>query len=376
MSCLSPRAAYIHVPFCVHRCGYCNFALIADRRDLVGTYLEALATELSWLDEPREVDTLYFGGGTPTYLSPAQLSVLCESVIRWHPLAESYEWTVEANPGDLDEARIQLLSDYGVNRLSLGVQSFRAAKLKLLERDHDRKDIRRAIDLARSKGMDVSIDLIFASPGETLAQWEQDLDEAIALAPEHISTYGLTFEQGTTFWNRLEKNELTRVAEEWERDMYLAAIDRLIEVGFEHYEISNFAKPDRRSRHNQVYWSGDGYYAAGPGSARYIDGVRETNHRSTTTYLKRVLEGQSPVAEREQLDAEQRAREQLIFGLRRIEGIDRTTFQTRTGYEVDSLVGENLAEFVAAGLLADEGGTIRLTREGLLVSDSLWPELL
>ena len=371
-----PRSAYIHVPFCVHHCGYCNFAVVAGREDLVEPYLEALDAELAWLEQPYEVDTLYFGGGTPTFLAPGQLRQLCELVLKWHPLAADYEWTVEANPGDLDSERIEVLADLGVNRLSLGVQSFRDEKLILLERDHDRAAILRAVELVRKAGMCVSLDLIFAAPGETLEQWLADLEAAIALNPAHISTYGLTFEQGTTFWNRLQKNELATVPEELERGMYLAAIDRLVAAGFSHYEISNFAQPGQSSRHNEVYWSGDGYFAVGPGAARYVDGVRETNHRSTATYLKRVLQGDSPVAEREQLDQEQRARERLIFGLRRMSGVDRQDFCDRTGLEIDDLAGEKIAQFVELGLLQDRGGRICLTREGLLVSDSLWPALL
>ena len=372
----APRSAYIHVPFCVHRCGYCNFAVVAGREDLVEPYLEALQLELALLGRPQEVDTLYLGGGTPTFLAPAQLARLCELVLQWHPLATGYEWTVEANPGDLDQERLDVLASSGVTRLSLGAQSFRTDKLKILERDHEATDIRRAVELARQAGMQVSLDLIFAAPGETLEQWQDDLEQAVALRPEHISTYGLTFEQGTTFWNRLQKQELATAPEELERAMYLMAIDRLGEADFCHYEISNFARPGHRSRHNEVYWSGEGYFAAGPGAARYVDGVRETNHCSTATYLKRMLRGESPVEEREQLDNEQRARELLIFGLRRLEGVGRQDFYERTGLGLDSLAGEQLSAFVALGLLADDGEQIRLTREGLLVSDSLWPDLL
>ena len=371
-----PRSAYIHVPFCVHHCGYCNFAVVAGRDDLLESYLEALITELAWLEQPREVDTLYFGGGTPTFLPAKQLRQLCQQVLQWHPLAAGYEWTVEANPGDLDQQRIDVLAEMGVNRLSLGAQSFRDNKLKLLERDHNRDDVLQAVQRARTAGMRVSIDLIFAAPGETLEEWLVDIEDALTLQPEHLSTYGLTFEQGTTFWNRLQKNELATVPEEMERAMYIEAIDRLAAAGFLHYEISNFALPGQQSRHNEVYWSGEAYYAAGPGAARYVDGVRETNHRSTSTYLKRVLQGESPVAEREELDQEQRARERLVFGLRRLAGVDRRQFHKLTGLEIDTLAGEPIARFVELGFLEDSADRIRLTREGLLISDSLWPELL
>ena len=226
---------------------------------------------------------------------------------------------------------IDKLRGLGVTRLSLGGQSFRAEKLRLLERDHPGDDIGRASSLARDAGLHVALDLIFATPGETLDQWLADVDAAIALEPEHVSTYGLTFEHGTEFWNRQQHGELRAADEEFEREMYAAVIDRLTAAGFEHYEVSNFARPGRRSRHNQAYWSGDGYFAAGPGAARYVDGVRETNHRSTTTWLHRVLAGESPVAEREQLEPESRARELLVFSLRRIEGVSRREFAGEVG---------------------------------------------
>jgi len=383
---MPPRAAYIHVPFCRHRCGYCNFTLVAGRRDLVGNYLRAIELELSQLATPREVDTLYFGGGTPTYLAPIQLRALTAVVLRWHPLADGYEWTVEANPADVDDAMAETLAALGVTRLSLGGQSFRDAKLRLLERDHRAADVERAVALARRAGMAVALDLIFATPDESLDEWAADLEAALVLEPDHVSAYGLTFERGTAYWGRRLRGELVEVDESLQRDMYALAIDQLTAARFEHYEVSNFARRRSaddgrgdaygRSRHNQTYWSGDGYFAAGPGAARYVDGVRETNHRSTTTYIKRVLAGQSPVAEREQLNAEARAREFLVFRLRRIEGVARREFTERTGQELDPLIAAPLAKFVGLGILADDGDRIQLTREGLFVSDALWPEML
>ena len=371
-----PHSAYVHVPFCKHRCGYCNFTLVANRNDLVQPYLEALAKELGWLGERKPVQTLYLGGGTPTYLNAKQLARLCETTLAWHPLEQDYEWTVEANPADLTAERVQILAAFGVNRLSLGVQSFRADKLKLLERDHRSEDIYHAIELARQAEMDLCIDLIFGAPGETLLEWEEDLEAAIALQVDHISTYGLTFEKGTRFWSRLQRGGLMQVSEDIERCMYLQAIDRLASAGFEHYEISNLAQETKRSRHNEVYWAGEEYYAAGPGAARYVDGIRSTNHRSPFTYLKRLQADESPIVESEQLDPEQRAREILVFGLRRLAGIDKNAFRQRTGFEVNQLAGESIAKFVGEGLLEEHGTNIRLTREGLLVSDGLWPDLL
>jgi oxygen-independent coproporphyrinogen III oxidase len=372
----APRAAYVHVPFCRHRCGYCNFTLVAGRDDLVGDYLRGIAIEMAATEGMGEVDTLYFGGGTPTYLTPSQLRRLTESVLQRHPLALGHEFTVEANPADVDPATISALSELGVTRLSLGGQSFRAEKLQLLERDHVAGDIRRVVRTAHNARMQVALDLIFATPGETVDDWGADLEAAIALEPDHVSTYGLTFERGTAFWVRRMRGELAEVDEELQRDMYALAIDRLSAAGYEQYEVSNFARLGCRSRHNQVYWSGDGYFAYGPGAARYIDGIRETNHRSTTTYLSRVLAGKSAVAEREQLSPEERARELLVFGLRRMEGVARHQFAERTGFDIDELVAESLQKLISLGFLSDDGERIRLTREGLFVSDAIWPEML
>ncbi len=371
-----PRAAYIHVPFCRHRCGYCNFTLIAGRDDLVDSYLQAITRELSWLETPREVDTLFIGGGTPTHLTCEQLQQLCATITEWFPLADGHEASVEANPLDLTIEKVDLLASYGLNRISLGAQSFSASKLALLERDHRREQIVSAFEAARETMQSVSLDLIFGVPDETLDNWEIDLKLALGLSPDHVSTYGLMFERGTSFWSRLMKEDLTQVAEEVERQMYLAAIHRLTQADFEQYEVSNFARPGHRCRHNEVYWAGETYFAAGPGAARYIDGRRETNHRSTTTYLNRVLANQSPVAESETLDAEDSARERLVFGLRRLEGVDRGGFATATGFEIDQLVGKPLSKFAHAKLLEDDGSRIRMTQEGLLVSDSIWPEFL
>jgi oxygen-independent coproporphyrinogen-3 oxidase len=371
-----PRAAYVHVPFCRHRCGYCNFTLVAGRDDLIGDYRRAIELEVRQLGRPHDVDTLYFGGGTPSHLSPLQLRQLASVVVKWHPLAPGYEWTVEANPADVDAAMIDTLSAMGVTRLSIGAQSFRSEKLRLLERDHDALRIQAAVELAKRAGMHVALDLIFGAPGEALDEWRADLDAAIALEPDHVSTYGLTFERGTAFWSRRLRGELGEVDEELGRAMYALAIDRLSAAGFEHYEVSNFARPECRSRHNQTYWSGESYFAYGPGAARYVDGVRETNHRSTTKYLQRVLTGNSPVAEREQLSSEARARELLVFGLRRMEGVSRCEFRDRTSIEIDALAVGALQKFVKLGLLVDDGERIRLSRDGLFVSDSLWPELL
>jgi oxygen-independent coproporphyrinogen-3 oxidase len=407
----TPRSAYLHVPFCRHHCGYCNFTVIAGRDDLADRNLDALAAELALLDTPREVETIFIGGGTPTHLTMPQLERLLGLVNQWFPVCDHgarprgartgqlprpadarpqvhdrssvgaspvvAEFSVEANPRDaLDIEKLRLLRRGGVTRISLGAQSFDANKLKILERDHDAAVIRQAVANARAEGFAVALDLIFGTPGETLAGWHSDLDQAIALGPEHISTYGLTYEKGTTFWGRLTRGELQQADEEIERAMYELAIDTLTAAGFEHYEVSNFARPGHRCRHNEAYWLGREYFAAGPGAARYVAGRRETNHRSTTAWMNRVLSGQSPVADSETLTDLDRARERLVFGLRRLEGIDLVEFAERFGIGIDALAGDAIDRFVEQGLLQRDARCLRLTRSGLLISDALWPYFL
>jgi oxygen-independent coproporphyrinogen III oxidase len=380
---MTPRSAYIHVPFCRHRCGYCNFTLVAGRDDLIERYLHALERELSRLGERREADTLFIGGGTPTHLPADQFQRFLQIVSRWHPLATALpnartqpEYTIEANPADVDAEKLALMKKAGVTRISLGAQSFNTEKLHLLERDHNRETIHHAVELSKRHGFDVSLDLIFGAPGETLQNWQADLNAAIQLSPDHISTYGLTFEQETAFWNRLDRGELTKIDEELERDMYAAAIDSLTAAGFEHYEVSNFAQPGKRCQHNEVYWAGGEYFAVGPGAARHVNGVRETNFRSVTKWLAAVEANQSPVMEREELSPEEKASELLVFGLRRLDGVNRQWFADRTGITIDQLIAAPLQKFIAAGFLIDDGQTIRLTREGLFISDSIWPAFL
>lgn len=371
-----PRAAYVHVPFCRRRCGYCDFTVVAGRDGLQDEYLNALEVEIRSLRFPRPVDSLYVGGGTPTHLTPARLSRLLTLLAHWFPLDRQGEWSVEANPADLDGEKMRVLQSYGVNRISLGAQSFSARKLRVLERDHGAQDVRRAFSSAREHFPSVAMDLMFAVPGESLDEWRQDLAAAIALRPDHLSTYGLTFEKGALFWGRRQRDLLTPVDDNTQRAMYETAIDRLTADGWEHYEISNFARPGHRCRHNEVYWRGDHYFGVGPGAARYVDGCRQTNHRSTSTYVRRLLAGQSPVAESERLAPADRAREQLVFRMRMLEGVLRSEFAERTGFDVDELVGESLRKFTRLGLLEDHLGRIRLTREGLLLSDTIWPEWL
>jgi oxygen-independent coproporphyrinogen-3 oxidase len=366
-----PRSAYLHVPFCAHRCGYCDFTLVARRDDLIDAYLDALEIDLAQLQEPRKVDTLFFGGGTPTHLPAAQLKRLMDLALRWFPPVASAEVCVEANPAGLEDEKIAVLAAAGVNRVSLGVQSFDPAILKLLERDHRRDEIMSAVERMRPHIPNIGLDLIFGVPGQSYALWKETLDEALGLSPTHTSTYGLTFEKGTTFYSRLTKGSLQRCEEESEREMYALAMDCLPAAGLEQYELSNFAQPGFRSRHNEIYWKGLPFFGFGPGAARYIAGRRELNHRSVTTWIKRVRAGQSPIVDSEELSREERARERVMLGLRRTEGIDLSEFREETGVDFRNLAPESFSRNLGRGFMEEVDGHVRLTREGRFVADTV-----
>ncbi len=373
---VTPRSVYVHVPFCRHRCGYCDFTLVAGRDDLIEAYLAALERELQSVEQPIAIDTMFFGGGTPTHLSSSQLERLFAMLSICFRPTSGCEISVEANPADITAERVAALADAGVNRISLGVQSFDSEILRTLERDHDAAIVGLAVERLRSRIPNVSLDLIFGVPGQTRSLWKETLQQAVRLQPMHVSTYGLTIEKGTAFWTRRRKGELVPLPEETERSMYAAAMDDLSTAGFMHYEISNFSKPGYACRHNEVYWTGRPYLAFGPGAARFINGCRETNHRSVTTWMKRVQAGQSPIMTTEQLDPEDAARERLVIGMRRRVGVNLADFTQQTGYTVEHLAGETIAKHIAHGWLERTPTHLRLTREGLFVADSVIVDLL
>lgn len=372
----TPRAVYVHVPFCVHRCGYCDFTLVAGRDDLQDDYLRALERELQAVVGRPTVETVFFGGGTPTQLTAPRLERLLALVRERFDWAEGGEFSVEANPVGLTDDKLRVLKDAGINRLSLGVQSFDARVLETLERDHRDTEIMACIESVRGYCDNFGIDLIFAVPGQSLELWQQTLRLAIELGPTHLSTYGLTFEKGTSFWSRRSKGLIESADNDLELAMYEAAMDQLASAGFAQYEISNFAKPGFASRHNQVYWAGRPYWGFGPGAASYLNGERRLNHRSTTTWIHRVLSGQSVIYETERLEPEHRARELLVLGLRTIAGVERARFRLTTGFDLDVLVGDQLRRLQRQGLVKDDQQCVTLTRTGLCLADSVAGQLL
>jgi oxygen-independent coproporphyrinogen-3 oxidase len=373
---LTPRAAYLHIPFCAHHCGYCDFAVTAGQDHLIELYLDAVGEELKTLVEPKPVRTIFLGGGTPTYLTACQLERLLQTINRWFPCQERTEFSIESTPDSLTAEKLAVLAAGGVTRVSVGVQSFQAESLSALDRLHRTEHIPVAVNLVREAGLDLSLDLIFAAPGATLESWSNDLEQAIGYEPSHLSTYGLTYETGTPLWKQRRAGEVIAVPEETELAMLELAIDRLTAAGYEHYEVSNFAKPGKRCEHNETYWANEAYYGFGVGAARYVQGSRELNVRNTNDYIRKVLSGESPTFQRECLNDRDRAFETIGVQLRRIAGIDKEQFARQTGFSLDSLVDERLRSLIAHGLLSDDGQTVRLTRRGFCVADAIIVDLM
>lgn len=371
-----PRAAYVHIPFCAHHCGYCDFAIATGHDQLIDLYLEALADELARLGTPQPVRTLFLGGGTPTYLSAKQLERLLTDICHWLPPERGYEFSIEANPGTLSADKVAVLADHGVTRVSLGAQSFHPHLLGVLERDHTPADVPRAVELVRARIPQLSLDLIFGVPGQTEQQWQADLENALALAPDHVSTYGLTYEKGTPLWKQRQRGQVIALGEEQELTLYSLAIDVLEDAGFEQYEISSFARPGKRCRHNQVYWANEAYFGFGMGAARYVEGKREVNTRDLRGYIERILSGEPAAFQTEELPPLERALETMSLNLRRREGIDRTGFSAQTGFEVEALAGARLARLVEQGFLNADGARVSLSRKGRYVADAVIEELL
>ena len=374
---LWPRSAYVHVPFCAHKCGYCDFASLAGSDHLADRYLVALEREMAALGQPNEVETIFIGGGTPTRLTPEQLDRLLAAVRRWFPLTPGGEWTVEANPGTLDAAKVDVLAEGGVNRVSLGAQSFQPDLLRALERNHSPDEVPRALDLIRPRFDHWSFDLIFGVPGSTPDLWADDLKQALALGPDHLSCYGLVFEKGTALWKQERAGQVQPVDEEAERAMYEHTIDRLADAGLAMYEISNFARTGHESRHNLIYWGNLAYFGVGLGAARYLGGTRSSNTRDLPAYLKRIEAGDAATGPTETLDPEDRARETAVLMLRRtVKGLDRAEFALQTGFAFDELAGAALPKHRAGGLLDDDGERVRFTRAGLFLADTVLCDLL
>ena len=365
-----PTSAYVHIPFCTQICYYCDFSKVFIKNQPVDSYLEHLLEEFQTYDI-QKLRTLYIGGGTPTALSASQLEVLLKGLTENLDLSVLEELTIEANPGDLDADKIAVLKNSAVNRVSLGVQTFDNKMLKKIGRSHLEQDIYENIDRLKLAGFDnISIDLIYALPGQTMEQVKENVAKAIGLDIPHMSLYSLILENHTVFMNRMRRGKLPLPKEELEAEMFEYIIAELERAGFEHYEISNFSKPDFESRHNLMYWDNAEYYGIGAGASGYINGIRYKNHGPIRHYLSAVEEGNARITE-EHLSQKEQMEEEMFLGLRKKSGVSMARFEEKFGRSFDELYGEIVRDLIQKGLMQIEGDRVRMTKRGLFLGDTV-----
>ena len=372
------RGLYVHVPFCFHKCHYCDFYSFVDREARSGEFLARLIADVDWtLDRVAgEIDTVFIGGGTPTLLTAEELTVLAAQIRRF-PLARDVEWTVEANPETIDAEKARVLVDSGVNRMSIGAQSFDPRHLKTLERWHDPANVSRAVDALRGAGLtNFNLDLIFGIPGQSLADWQSDLSRALALGPEHLSCYGLTYEANTAMTKRLELGQFEPCDEGEEAEMYEATVEMLAAAGFAQYEISSYAKPGRACRHNLVYWRSEPWWAIGPSASGFIAGHRFKVVPRLGDWLARETRHSQSVVDHEAPDEGRHVSEALMLGLRLLEGIDAAL--EAHAVRLVPTRAQVFAKAIADGFLERDQHTsrLRLTRRGTLLANEVLAQLV
>jgi oxygen-independent coproporphyrinogen-3 oxidase len=377
----APHHLYVHVPFCRLVCAYCDFVTVGGRADDIPRYTDALVAEIGLRPAPGELRTIYFGGGTPSLLNGAQVtSVVAAATRRWeHPAVE--EITVEANPSERETPDWAGLRVAGVNRISLGLQSLRDADLDALARGHTAREGREAFAAARTAGFDnMSIDLIYGIPGQSLGGWREGVEAAIELGPEHVSCYALQLALEPDEWAapprpgalRWRNRMVPRQDESLAADQYRLAEELFADAGYQHYELSSWARPGRESRHNAAYWARRAYTGVGAGAHSY-DGSAERswNTRELDRYLGAVEAGERPLADRETLDQETRAFEAVALGLRRVDGFSRQAFRTEFGDDPLDRYAEAVVEGTSRGLLEIAGDALRLSADGRLLASEV-----
>lgn len=376
------RGIYVHVPFCERRCHYCDFNVHLLAGADVDGYLHALRREAQLLAQDAAAgitfDTLYVGGGTPTALPSSRLEALIGAVTDHLALKSGAEITVEANPGTLSPAKLAALRRAGANRISLGAQAFQDHHLERLGRIHRSRHIGQSVAMAREAGFaNVSLDLMFGLPHQTLAEWQESLEQALALEPDHLSCYSLIVEEGTLFGDLYAQGRLALPEHDTEADMFEATIRILTGAGFAHYEVSNFARPGKESQHNLIYWENGEWFGLGPGAHSQWQGKRFAHVREPAQYQRLLLEeGRLPVATEETLTVAMQMEDTLILGLRLTEGISLARFRRRFGVPVDEVFGRALAPSRAAGWVETVGDRLRLTRAGFMVANRVLVDIV
>jgi oxygen-independent coproporphyrinogen III oxidase len=358
------RHLYFHIPFCPKLCPYCSFYVETSAKNKTQRFLDALLVEVERQSAafPVQPETIYFGGGTPSMLSIAQLEYLLSNLRERFETRAVREWTFEINPATVSAEKARVLRSLGVNRISMGVQSWDDAVLKTLGRTHSATQAKRTFDTLRAAGFDnIGVDLMFAVPGQTPEQWQRTLAETIALQPEHISAYCLTYEEDTEFFRKLNAGQFSQ-DENRDAEMFEMAIETLNGAGFIHYEISNYAQPGRESRHNFAYWCGADYLGFGPSAFSTLGTLRWQNIASSADYMRRVFADASPISFEEKLDPATKRGEIIAFGLRTREGVSARALEPWR---------EQIAEFTELGLVEKTSDRFVLTPRGKLLADSV-----
>jgi oxygen-independent coproporphyrinogen-3 oxidase len=373
------QGVYVHVPFCVRKCHYCGFYSVPFSSALAEQYVDMVLKEASLYADRKKpaLQTLYIGGGTPTVMPPALLNRFLTGLRQQLDLRHVREFTVEANPGTVTRQTLEILREHGVNRVSLGVQSFRGPMLKQLGRIHSGKTAQAAFNSLRKAGFtNRGIDLIFAVPGQTLSAWRHDLERGLALKPEHISLYGLSLEPGTTFAALVKSKKMKIFDDGLYADMYQLAHAMLADQGYRHYEISNFALPGYESAHNSAYWDHAAYLGLGPAAHSFDGHVRWWNVSSVDTYIRRLAAGRLPVAKQERLSLATLGREAVFLSLRKAEGLNLRMFKKKFCFDFYRRHQKAITRYIDKGLVRMAQGHVRMTVAGWLMADSVMAELM
>ena len=369
---------YIHVPFCKTRCAYCDF-FSTTLHDLKSRYVDALCQELAMRQNylhDATIGTLYFGGGTPSQLSEDDFRRIFNKIEEVYDLDTCEEITLEANPDDLTDDYVKMLTTLPFNRISMGIQTFHEPTLQLIGRRHTAQEAIEVVRRCQQHGLsNISIDLIYGLPGETPEQWKEDLQKAFSLEVQHISAYHLTYEQGTRLWQMLQKHEIAEVDEDTSVELFRILCQEMHKAGYEHYEISNFALPGFRSRHNSAYWHEVPYLGCGPGAHSFNGDSREWNVSSLQKYIDALEQGKRDY-EQETLDKDTRYNEFIMTRLRTCEGFSLDDLQQRFGLAYHNYCQHLAAPFLKQGLLLQDEDTLRLSREGIFVSDDIISDLM
>ncbi|HEX2901630.1 MAG TPA: radical SAM family heme chaperone HemW [Bacteroidia bacterium] len=370
---------YLHIPFCHKACSYCDFHFSTNLKKVdemaLAIVREAHLRKGYFTGRPT-VETIYFGGGTPSLMPAAHLGKILDALRETFPVSQNPEITLEGNPDDLDNAKLKELQTMGVNRLSIGVQSFSDRDLLLLNRNHTAQQADRCIKAAQDLGIEnITLDLIYGIPGSGMQQWQANVEQAVALQVPHVSAYALTVEEKTLLHHQIEKGMVTAEPDATHEAQYFHLIDRLADAGIAQYELSNFAKPGHRSRHNGAYWKGIPYLGLGPSAHSFEGGVRSSNVANNSAYLRALDEGRLAIASQETLSERDQLNEYLMTQLRIVEGLDLRLLKEKWGFDLFYREEEAVAEWVDENLIRLEDNHLRLTRHGFMVSDAIIREL-